>query len=156
MKSTTLCYIEKDGKYLMLYRNKKKNDINGGKYIGIGGHLEENETPYECVIREAKEETGLELASPIYRGEITFISNNCESEIMHLFTCDAFMGEMCDCDEGELVWVEKSKIEELPMWAGDIYFLRMLDKTHELFTMKLIYENDALVEYHLNGKRQTI
>ena len=156
MKNTTLCYIERDGKYLMLYRNKKKNDINGGKYIGVGGHFEKNETAYDCVIREVKEETGLDLINPVYRGEITFVSNNCESEIMHLFTCDTFIGEPCECNEGELVWIEKSKIEELPMWSGDIYFLRKLTRPSDFFTMKLVYEDDTLIEYYFNNEKQSI
>ncbi len=154
MKNTTLCYIERDGKYLMLYRNKKKNDANGGKYVGIGGHLEEKESPEECIIREVYEETSLKITAPQYRGLITFVSDEYETEQMHLFWCDTFVGEIGDCNEGELKWVEKSQIEQLPMWAGDIYFLRKLNENIPFFTMKLVYSGNTLVEYHLNGARQ--
>lgn len=156
MKDTTLCYIERDGKYLMLYRNKKKNDVNEGKFVGIGGHFEENETPYECAIREVKEETGLTLNAPKYRGIVTFVSDKYEDERMHLFTCEDFSGEIGECNEGELSWVEKTKIEELPMWEGDIYFLRILNTDCDFFEMKLVYKGSTLAEYHLNGKRQII
>ena len=156
MKDTTLCYIERDGKYLMLYRNKKENDVNEGKYVGIGGHFEGNETPSECVIREVREESSLILNTPKYRGIVTFVSDKYESERMHLFTCDDFSGEISECNEGELSWVEKSKIEELPMWEGDIYFLRMLNEERDFFQMKLVYKGDTLIEYYLNDKRQAI
>lgn len=156
MKNSTLCYIEKDNKYLMLYRNKKQSDPNEGKYVGVGGHFEENETPYECAIREVLEETGLILKEPQYRGIVTFVSDKYEDERMHLFTCSDFEGELADCDEGELSWVEKSKIEKLPMWEGDIYFLRMLSTDSDFFTMKLTYEGDALVECLINGVKQKI
>ena len=153
MKNTTLCYIEHNDKYLMLYRNKKKNDVNGGKYVGIGGHLEERESPEECIIREVYEEASLKITAPKYRGLITFVSDEYETEQMHLFWCDTFEGEIGECNEGELRWIEKSKIEELPMWAGDIYFLRKLNENIPFFTMKLVYCGDTLAEYHFNGER---
>lgn len=156
MENTTLCYLERNGKYLMLYRNKKENDVNGGKYVGVGGHFEENESPYDCVAREVREETGLIMNAPVYRGIVTFCSNNCECEQMHLFTCNDFSGKLADCNEGELKWVDKSEVEALPMWAGDIYFLRMLNNCNTFFSMKLVYENDVLKEYYLNGKKQEI
>ena len=98
MKSplTTLCYIEKDGKYLMLYRNKKEHDVNEGKWIGIGGHFEEGESPDECLLREVKEETGLELTNYQFRGIVTFISDGWPVEYMCLFTADAFNGHVED------------------------------------------------------------
>ncbi len=156
MKNTTLCYIERDGKYLMLYRNKKKNDANKGKYVGIGGHFEKNETPYECAIREVSEETGLVMKAPKYRGIVTFVSDKYEDEKMHLFTCTDFDGEVGECNEGELSWIDKSKIEELPMWEGDVYFLRLLNEDIDFFEMKLVYEGNTLTEYHLNGEKQAI
>lgn len=150
MKNTTLCYIEKDGSYLMMLRNKKKNDLNEGKYVGIGGHFLENEDPYECMIREAREETGLEI-KPIYRGIVTFISNEYESEQMHLFTSTEFSGELIDCDEGELVFVSKEKIKSLPTWEGDRIFFDLLETRDTFFSLKLVYEKDVLVSYSIDG-----
>ncbi|MBQ7907664.1 MAG: 8-oxo-dGTP diphosphatase [Clostridia bacterium] len=153
MKNTTLCYIEKDNKYLMLHRTKKKNDPNESKYIGIGGHLEEKESPLDCVIREAMEETGLCLNNPDYCGIVTFVSDKYETEQMHLFTCTDFSGTLTECNEGELLWVEKSKLKSLPMWQGDIIFLNLLQENAPFFSLKLCYEGDSLVSAHLNGKR---
>ena len=152
MENTTLCYIEKDGKYLMMYRNKKKNDENGGKYIGIGGHFEENESPYDCVIREVKEETSLDMINPVYRGIVTFVSNIYETNHMHLFTCTDFTGDLKECDEGELEWIDKMKLDKIPMWEGDAIFLDLLLKEKEFFSVKLVYENDTLVDCVINGK----
>ncbi|MBO5374847.1 MAG: 8-oxo-dGTP diphosphatase [Clostridia bacterium] len=149
MKDTTLCYIEKDNKYLMIYRNKKKNDVNEGKYVGIGGHIENGETLEECIIREAKEETGLTIINPKYRGIITFISNVYEEERMHLFTCTSFEGELTTCNEGELEWIDKSRLEQIPMWSGDIIFLKMLDTERDFFKLTLTYENDDLISSEL-------
>ena len=153
MKNTSLCYIEKDGKYLMLHRVKKENDENRDKYIGIGGKFAEGESPYDCVIRETKEETGLDLQNPQYRGIVTFSSTEYESEQMHLFTCSDFTGEVGYCDEGELVWVNKSELKSLPMWEGDYIFLYLLEKDTEFFSLKLIYNDDKLVNAILNGKK---
>ena len=153
MKNTTLCYIEKDNKYLMLYRNKKKNDINEGKYIGIGGHFEEGESPYDCVKREVKEEAGIDLISPQYRGIITFASSTCESEQMHLFTCTEFEGEISECNEGELKWISKSDLKSIPMWSGDIIFLEKLDTSPDFFSMKLVYEDEKLIEVEIDGTK---
>lgn len=145
MTDTTLCYIEKDEMYLMLYRNKKQNDANAGKYIGIGGHLEEGETPQECVIREVMEETGLTLNSVKYRGIVTFISDIYEDEQMHLFTSKDFSGELIECNEGELKWIAKDDLDKIPMWKGDYIFLDMLTKREDFFTLRLEYEGDKLV-----------
>ena len=150
MKNTTLCYIEKDGSYLMMLRNKKKNDLNEGKYVGIGGHFFENEDPYECMIREAREETGLDI-KPKYRGIVTFISNEYESEQMHLFTSTEFSGELIDCNEGELVFVPKEKVKSLPTWEGDRIFFDLLDTREDFFALKLVYEGDKLVSYSIDG-----
>ena len=146
MKNTTLCYIEKDNKYLMLHRTVKKNDGSFGKYIGIGGPIEENESPIDCILREAKEETGFTLNDVRYRGIVTFISDEYETEIMHLFTSTSFSGTQISSDEGELLWVEKSKLYELPMWEGDRIFLDELMKDGTFFHIKLVYEKDRLKE----------
>lgn len=147
MKMTTLCYIEKEGKYLMLHRVKKHHDINAGKWIGVGGHVENGETPEECLLREVKEETGLVLMAYRLRGLVTFLSDVCEPELMCVFTADAFDGEMIECDEGELAWVEKSDVLALPTWEGDRVFLeRLLSGDERFFSIKLRYEGDKLVE----------
>ncbi len=147
MKMTTLCYIEKEGKYLMLHRVKKHHDINAGKWIGVGGHVENGETPEECLLREVKEETGLRLTAYRLRGLVTFLSDVCEPELMCVFTADAFDGELIECDEGELAWVEKSDVLALPTWEGDRVFLdRLLSGDDRFFSIKLRYEGDKLVE----------
>ena len=139
MITTTLCYIEKDGKYLMLHRVKKHNDINEGKWIGVGGHAENQETPEECLVREVKEETGLTLTSYRFRGLVTFISNEC------------FTGELIECDEGELAWVDKEEGPGLPTWEGDRVFLNLLLSGEErFFSIKLKYEGSRLVEKQVN------
>lgn len=150
---STLCYIEKDGKYLMLHRTVKKNDVNKDKWIGVGGHFEQDESPEECVLREAKEETGYTLTSYKFRGLVTFISGNGITEYMSLFTADQFEGEEIACDEGELEWVEKEKVYDLNLWEGDKIFLRLLVETNEFFSLKLVYDgHDKLVDVQLNGK----
>ncbi len=118
MKMTTLCYIEKEGKYLMLHRVKKHHDINAGKWIGVGGHVENGETPEECLLREVREETGLGLTAYRLRGLVTFLSDVCEPELMCVFTADAFDGELIERDEGELAWVEKSQTA-VPISSSD-------------------------------------
>lgn len=151
MKNTTLCYLEKDGAYLMLHRTKKENDVNHDKWIGVGGHCEENESPEECILREVKEETGLTLDRLSYRAVVTFVSDQCEGEYMHLFTSEAFSGTPCECTEGELVWVEKAKVPGLPIWEGDRIFLEMLAKDAPFFSLKLVYSGDTLCRAVLNA-----
>lgn len=147
MKITTLCYIENNDCYLMLHRTKKKKDVNKDKWIGVGGHAEGNETPQECLIREVKEETGLLLTSYKFRGLITFISDEYEAEMMCLFTADGYTGELITCDEGELKWVKKSEVPQLPTWEGDAQFLKLLlEDEKRFFAMKLRYEGERLVE----------
>lgn len=148
---TTLCYIEKDEKYLMLHRVKKENDLNKDKWIGVGGKFEENETPEECLLREVKEETGLTLTSYCLRGVITFISDEWGSEYMFLYTADGYEGQlredkMQDCAEGVLTWVPKAEIENLNLWEGDRIFFRLLDTEERFFSLKLRYKGDELVE----------
>lgn len=145
MKQTVLAYIEKDGQFLMLFRNKKINDINKGKYIGVGGHIEPGETKEEALIREVKEETGLNVQKYTYHGEVFFKDDDFE-EIMHLFTVQKFTGEIIDCDEGELVWIDKNKILEVPHWEGDKYFLEKLQKNEINIKLSLIYSKGKLVK----------
>ena len=153
MKNTTLCYIENErGEYLMLHRVKKQNDLNHDKWIGVGGKCEEGESPEECVCRETLEETGLMLTDYRYRGVITFVSDIWEGEYMHLFTADAFEGTLRDCDEGALEWVETDRLTELPIWAGDKVFLRLLKEKEPFFSLKLVYEEERLARAVLNGK----
>ena len=147
MKNTTLVYIEKDGCYLMLLRNKKKNDLNEGKWIGVGGHFEENESPEECMLREVLEETNLRLTDYRYRAVITFVSDRYEGEYMHLFTASSFEGELKECREGELRWIPNEEIFGLNLWEGDRAFLKYLMEDRGFFTMKLVYIGDDLVEF---------
>lgn len=146
MKNTTLCYIEKDGKYLMLFRNKKKNDENQGKWIGVGGKFEQGESPEDCLCREVYEETGLTLTDYSYRGVITFVSDEWGTEYMHLFTATGFTGELKNCDEGELRWIPKEEVLNLNLWEGDRGFLKLLYEDSGFFTMKLTYNGEELVE----------
>lgn len=149
---TTLCYIEKDNAYLMLHRVKKEHDINKDKWIGVGGHFEPDETPEECLLREVKEETGLTLTSWRFRGLVTFLSNEWHTEYMCLYTADEYEGEMTECDEGTLEWVDKSRLDELNLWEGDRLFFRLLEEKTDFFSLKLRYEGDKLVEAVLDGK----
>lgn len=153
MKNTTLCYIQREGQYLMLHRVKKKNDVNQDKWVGIGGKFEDKESPEDCLLREVKEETGLTLTSYAYRGLVTFVSDQWETEYMHLFTADQFEGTIGPCDEGDLEWVDKDKVKDLPIWAGDKIFLDLLTKEVPFFSLKLAYEGETLVQAVLNGKR---
>lgn len=151
---STLCYIEKDGKYLMLHRTVKKKDVNKDKWIGVGGHFELGESPEECMCREVLEETGYRLTSYRFRGLVTFLSGDGVTEYMSLFTADGFEGEEIACDEGELEWVPIEKIGELNLWEGDKIFLRLLAEDAPFFSLKLVYDgHGGLVEAVLNGKR---
>ena len=148
MKNTTLCYVEKDGCYLMMHRIKKKDDCNQGKWIGVGGHCEEGESPDECVIRETWEETGLRLTGACPRGLVTFCSDNWEMEYMHLFTADHFTGELVtECNEGELAWIPKDRIATLSLWEGDKIFFELLEKEEQFFSLKLEYKGDRLISH---------
>ena len=149
---TTLCYIERDGKYLMMHRVKKAHDVNHDKWIGVGGHFEPDETPEECLLREVKEETGLTLEHYKLRGVITFLCDKWQTEYMFLFTADQFSGELTDCDEGTLEWVKKEEVYELSIWEGDKIFFRLLEEREEFFSLKLRYIEDELVEVKLDGK----
>lgn len=150
--NTTLCYIQQEGKYLMLHRVKKKNDLNQDKWIGIGGKFEDKESPEDCVLREAKEETGLTLIAPEYRGLVTFVSNRYPTEYMHLFWADQFTGTLRDCEEGDLEWISKEQIHRLPQWEGDKIFLGLLEQRVPFFSLKLCYQGDRLTQAVLNGQ----
>ena len=148
MKNTTLCYIEKDGSYLMIHRVKKENDENRDKWIGVGGKFEDGESPEECMRREALEETGLTVTDYRYRGIVTFVSDEWPTEYMHLFTADEFEGEIdYNCDEGKLEWVKKEDIPSLPIWEGDKIFFELLEKERRFFSLKLCYKGDKLVSH---------
>ena len=149
---TTLCYIEKDDCYLLMHRVKKEKDINKDKWIGIGGHFEPKESPEECLKREVKEETGLILTSYWFRGIVTFVTETGLYEYMCLYTADGFEGELLECDEGILEWVPKSRLRELNLWQGDYIFLRLLEERESFFSLKLVYEGDALQEAVLDGR----
>lgn len=153
MKQTTLCYIQRGDDYLMLHRVRKQNDENHDKWIGIGGKLEDGESPEECLLREAREETGLLLTQYRYRGVITFLSGDW-GETMHLFTASGFTGEITDCDEGVLEWIPRERLLALPMWQGDRIFLNLIanDRT-PFFSLKLTYEGERLVQATLDGVR---
>ena len=153
VKMSTLCYLEKDGQYLMLHRIVKKNDINKDKWIGVGGHFEDQESPEECVFREVWEETGYHLTSYKYRGLVTFVYGKDTTEYMSLFTADGFEGEPHDCDEGVLEWVDKDKVYELNLWEGDKIFFRLLETRDEFFSLKLVDEESGeFVSAMLDGK----
>ncbi len=143
---TTLCYFEKDGCYLMLYRNKKKNDLNEGKWIGVGGHVEVGETPLRCVKREFLEETGMRLTRYAYRGYVDFLNDKYPPERMYLYVGKQAEGELKECDEGELRYIKKEKVGELSLWEGDKIFLPLLLQDDGVFHLSLYYHGDELIE----------
>ena len=153
MQATTLIYLEQADSYLMMHRISKKQDMNRDKWIGIGGHIEEGETPEECIRRETLEETGLTLGHIDFRGMITFVSDRFGSEVMYLFHSRDFSGQPAECDEGKLEWVAKSRLSELNLWEGDYLFLDLLAQDLPWFSMKLVYEGDRLREAVLNEER---
>ena len=152
MKLSTLCYIERDGCYLMLHRVKKQQDVNAGKWIGVGGKLEDGESPDECAAREVLEETGLTLINPRMRGVITFVSAGWDDEIMFLYTGDAEGEVRPDCDEGVLRWVPVGDVPALNLWQGDRVFLKLLLESEAFFSLKLSYQGDTLIHCALNGQ----
>lgn len=152
MFSTSLCYIERKGQYLMLHRVKKENDINKDKWIGVGGKFLEGESPEDCMRREMLEETGLEALKWRYRGIVTFVPEGGETEFMHLFTVDSFRGSIKDCDEGVLEWIDKGLLPKMDIWEGDKIFLRLLEEDAPFFSLKLCYRGSRLVRAVLNGE----
>lgn len=153
MHNSTLCYILRGNDVLMLHRVKKKNDINHDKWIGIGGKFEFEESPDECLLREAREETGLTLTAWRCRGVVTFLNEGGEGEYMYLFTADAFEGELIECNEGDLQWISRGYLDTLPKWEGDQIFLNLLWQDAPFFLLTLRYRNDVLTEAVLNGKK---
>lgn len=153
MKNTTLCYLERDGAYLMLHRVKKEQDENRDKWIGIGGKFEDKESPEDCMLRECMEETGLLVTAWRYCGLVTFVSDVWPTEYMHLFHATEFSGTLRDCDEGVLEWVPIGQMEKLPQWEGDRIFLRLLQERRPFFSLKLEYHGETLVNAVLDGER---
>ena len=153
MHNSVLCYVTRGDDVLMLHRVKKKNDINKDKWIGIGGKFEFEESPDECLLREAKEETGLTLTSWRCRGVVTFFNDCCEGEYMYLFTADGFAGDLKECDEGDLQWVSREFLNDLPKWEGDQIFPDLLWEDHPFFLLTLRYSGDKLLEAVLDGKK---
>ena len=153
MIQSTLCYILRGDNVLMLHRVKKKNDINHDKWIGIGGKFEPEESPDECLLREAAEETGLTLTQWKCRGILTFLNDCCEGEYIYLFTADGFTGQLKECDEGDLQWVSRDFLDQLPQWEGDRIFLKLLWQDAPFFLLTLRYHGDTLTEAILNGER---
>ena len=151
MRNLTVCYIEKDNKYLMLHRTKKNNDVNKDKWIGVGGKIEYKESPEECIVREVKEETGLTLLNYKLRCIITFTSTVAETEYIYVFTSDKFTGEIIECNEGDLEWVEKSKIDNLNVWEGDKIFHKKILNDEGFFTLKVDYDENKLIGYRINN-----
>lgn len=151
MINTTLCYLERNGQYLMLHRVKKEGDLNRDKWIGLGGKFEDKESPEDCALREVWEESGLRMTAFDYRGLVTFVSDQWPTEYMHLFLCRAFEGQQRECDEGNLEWIDKDRLRGLKLWEGDRIFLELLDSDCPFFSLKLQYEGDALVRAVLNG-----
>ena len=152
MKNTTLCYLERDGKYLMLHRVKKENDMNRDKWLGIGGKFESGESPEDCALREIREETGLTVTDWEYRGIVTFVSEEFGTEWMHMFWSDSFTGTLTDCDEGELAWIGKRELLTKELWQGDRIFLELLEQRVPFFSLKLCYRGDTLTRAVLNGR----
>ena len=153
MINSTLCYLERGDQYLMLHRVKKVNDMNHDKWIGVGGKIEEGESPEDCVLRETFEETGLRLTQYRYRGLVTFVSDRYPTEYMHLFTATGWTGTPHECDEGELAWIGKHALAALQQWEGDRIFLQLMDEHVPFFSLKLVYAGDTLTEAVLNGER---
>ena len=152
MLQSTLCYLERGDAYLMLHRVKKEHDANRDKWIGIGGKFEDKESPEDCLFREVREETGLTLTSWKFRGIITFVTDRYETEFMHLYTADGWEGEMIECNEGNLEWLEKKEVFNLKVWEGDKIFFRLLKEERPYFSLKLVYEGDTLKQAVLDGK----
>ena len=156
MKNTTVCYLERGTQYLLLHRTKKENDENAGKWIGVGGKCEENESPEDCMLREVREETGLSVTQHRLRGVITFVSDAWEGQYMYLFTASKWHGALTDCDEGELAWVERTDMLHLPLWEGDRIFLALLAEERPFFSLKVVYQGGSLQQAVLSGTPLTL
>ena len=153
MINSTLCYLERGDRYLMLHRVKKVNDMNHDKWIGVGGKFEEGESPEDCILRETFEETGLRLTAYRYRGLVTFVSDQYPTEYMHLFTATGWTGRIReDCDEGVLGWIHRDRLAALPQWEGDRIFLELLQQDAPFFHLVLEYRGEELARAVLNGE----
>ncbi|KEI05480.1 8-oxo-dGTP diphosphatase [Clostridium botulinum] len=151
MKVATLCYIENDNKILLLHRVKKKDDVHEGKWIGVGGKVEQGETPEECVIREVKEETGLDIKNPKLRGILTFPNfDGVDDWYVFVFTVNKYNGKIIECNEGNLKWIEKSKVLDMPSWEGDKIFIEWILKNKPVFSAKFIYKDGKLTDYNVD------
>jgi len=149
MKLATLCYLRKDNQTLMILRNKKDNDMHKGKWNGLGGKLEEGESPEECAIREIKEEAGYTIEEPTLKGVLTFpnFTGNDEDWYVFVFLATKFKGEeLKESAEGDLKWINDSELLNLNLWAGDKIFLPLLNQ-QKFFSGKFVYENGKLVEH---------
>ena len=139
---STLCYLVRDGNWLMLLRNKKKHDVNSGKWIGIGGKAEAGETPEQCIRREISEESGLTAGKLAFRGMLYFFYEGEESETIHVYSCSDFSGDLKECSEGELKWIPAGQVLSLSLWEGDRPFLkRMLEGDGSEFCYRLWYDS---------------
>ena len=153
MKLTTLCYLQRGQQYLMLHRVRKQQDDNRDKWLGVGGKFLEGESPEDCLLREVWEETGLKLEAWQFRGIVTFVSDRLPTEYMHLFTATRWSGQQrTDCPEGDLAWIDRGKLRELTLWAGDRIFLQLLEQEAPFFSLKLCYRGEQLTAASLNGK----
>lgn len=157
MRLTTLCYIEDNGKYLMLHRTKKHNDQSQGKWLGVGGKMEPGESPEDCVCREVMEETGLVVTDYFLAGVITFLSDIYESEHMFIYVATGFTGELIECNEGDLAWIDKKDVMKLNLWEGDRIFLKLLFEGRYGFSIRYVYQGDKLAEVTGNiGKEEML
>jgi 8-oxo-dGTP diphosphatase len=147
MKLATLCYLRRNGQTLMLHRNKNENDMHLGKWNGLGGKLENGESPEECAIREIREESGYIAKNPTFRGMITFPKfSNDEDWYVFLFVVTDFDGQWIDSAEGHLQWIPDDEILDLPLWEGDRIFIPWLERP-EIFSGKFVY-HDGQLKHH--------
>ena len=153
--NTSLCYIEQNGAYLMMHRIKKKNDLNHDKWVGLGGKFENDETPYQCALREVKEEANITPLNLTYRGIVKFVSDEYGTEYMHLFTANGFIGEInYSSNEGILEWVKKEDVKNLPIWQGDKIFFELLETEQRFFYLTLTYQGEKLVSHDISIKKR--
>lgn len=152
MRLTTLCYITEGDSVLMMLRNKKKGDVNRGKWIGVGGKFLPDESPDECVRREVLEETGLQPSAFHYCGVVTFLYEDAPAEYMHVYRAQSKERSVTSCDEGEMAWIPRQALSDLALWPGDRIFLPLVLDGAPAFSLKLRYVKDSLVEAVLNGK----
>ena len=149
MTQTTCIYLERDGRILMLHRVTKKHDLNHGKWIGIGGHIEEGETPEQCIRREVYEETGFQVGDLRRAGIVDFHYDDV-FERVYFFKSSDFSGQQIPCNEGVTEWIPKKCVKDLNLWEGDRKFLPyLLSDEKTFFRMNLIYHNDVLEKAQL-------